>query len=311
MSTSPMFKDLLIVALKGAGMGAANVIPGVSGGTIAFITGIYERLLNALKSFGPEAAKQLLKRDFSGFAKTVDLPFLAALGIGVVVSIISLAKLLEHLFETHPTLVWAFFFGLIIASVPAVARMVKSWKAPQIVALLIGAAIAISFVFITPAAENDSFFYLMLCGVAAMCSMIIPGVSGSFVLLLMGNYPLVLRAINERDLLKLVPVGIGAVAGLIALSHLLSWLFKRYHDTATALVTGFVAGSLPTIWPWKVPGEIEMITVGEKTKEKILSYNYEIPDFAATSTWIAIGLLVLGAVLVIVLDRVGRARDVA
>ena len=151
----------------------------------------------------------------------------------------------------------------------------------------------------------------MLCGVAAMCSMIIPGVSGSFVLLLMGNYPLVLRAINERDIMKLIPVGIGAVVGLIALSHLLSWLFKRYHDTATALVTGFVAGSLPTIWPWKVPGEIEMITVGDETKEKILSYNYTLPDFAAASTWIALGLLVVGAILVIALDRVGRTRDVA
>ncbi len=303
-----MFKDLIIVALKGAGMGAANVIPGVSGGTIAFITGIYERLLNALKSFGPDAAKQLLRRDFTGFAKTVDLQFLIALGVGVVASIISLAKLLEHLFEKHPTLVWAFFFGLIVASVPAVARMVKSWRIPQIVALLIGASIAISFVFITPASENDSFLYLMLCGVAAMCSMIIPGVSGSFVLLLMGNYPLVLRAINERDLMKLLPVGIGAVAGLIALSHLLSWLFKRYHDTATALVTGFVAGSLPTIWPWKVPGETEIITVGDETKEKILSYDYTIPDLAISQTWLALGLAIVGAALVIGVDRLGRTR---
>jgi len=290
-------------------MGVANVIPGVSGGTIAFITGIYQRLLDALKSFGPKAIRLLLKFDIKGFSQHVDLPFLIALGVGVVTSIVALSGLLEGWFDTHPTLVWSFFFGLILASVPSVARMVGKWTASRWLALVIGLVIAVGMSFLPPAQENANPIYLMLCGVAAMCSMIIPGISGSFVLLLMGNYLLVLRAVNDRNFVQLGLIGVGAVVGLLALSHVLSWLFRRYNDVAVALITGFVVGSLRIIWPWKSAAEKATFEVDGETKEKVVSYAYEFPELGSPQTWIAIGLMVLGAVILLAVDRAGAVRN--
>lgn len=231
------FGDDISTALKGAAMGAANVIPGVSGGTIAFITGIYERLINAIKSCGPAALKLLLARKFKEFAEHIDLRFLAAIAIGALVSILSLAKFLEWAFSAHPTPVWAFFFGLILASIWGVGKMVKKWGPGPVVALLIGFGIAISLLFLPHATANEGKLYLVLCGIVAISSMIIPGVSGSFVLLIMGNYALVLGAIGDFKFPILIPFAIGCVIGLIALSHVLSWIFERYHDVAVALIT--------------------------------------------------------------------------
>mgnify|MGYP001812565398 CR=1 FL=1 len=286
-------------------MGAANVIPGVSGGTIAFITGIYERLINALKSFDLKAIRYLLKFDIGSFAKHVDFGFLMALGLGVVASVLSLAKILKVAYVDHPILVNAFFFGLILASIFSVGRMVKSWRTVEIVALLLGLGVAVSLAFLSPAGENTNTGYLALCGVAAMCSMIIPGVSGSFVLLLMGNYKLVmLDAVDNLRQMKfaeslpiLIPVGIGAVLGLIVLSHILSWLFKKYHDTAVALITGFVAGSLAIIWPWK-----NAIYSGA-IKDKVIAWDRYFPSFTQTSTWIAVAWLVGGIALIAVTEK--------
>ncbi len=265
--------DHLLTFLKGFAMGAANVIPGVSGGTIAFITGIYERLINALRSFDRTAVRLLLGRKLRELAGHIDLAFLVSLGLGVVVSIVTLAKVLKSAFQTHPTWVGAFFFGLILASIFSVGKMVKRWTAREVVTLTLGLCIAIGLAFLGRAEENAHPAYLLLCGVAGMCSMIVPGISGSFILLLMGNYKLIildsvndLRELNfSRSALPvLVPVGIGAVLGLLALSHILAWLFKRYHDAAVSLITGFVAGSLVIIWPWKKA--LETVTVNGKDK---------------------------------------------
>lgn len=286
-------------------MGAANVIPGVSGGTIAFITGIYERLIEALKSFDGTAVKHLLKFQFRSFAKHVDFGFLAALGTGVIASVFTLAKVLKDAYADHPILVDAFFFGLILASIFSVGRMVKNWRPIEIVALLLGVGIAVSLAFLSPAAENSNPAYLVACGVAGMCSMIIPGISGSFILLLMGNYKLIiLNALNDLRQLNLaealpilIPVGLGAVVGLVALSHILSWLFKKYHDTAVALITGFVAGSLVIIWPWKHAVYSETIT------DKVVSYTRHLPDFQISNTWIALAWLVGGVAVITVTEK--------
>mgnify|MGYP001944060482 FL=1 len=295
---------------KGFAMGAANVIPGVSGGTIAFVTGIYERLINSIKSFDGSALKLLLGRDFKGLWKHVDAGFLGALLLGVAVSVITLAKLLEIGFKEHPVLVSALFFGLIAASIYYVFKMVRQWSSAAVIGLLIGCALAVSLAFLPQAQESKNFIYLMICGVVAMCSMIIPGVSGSFVLLLMGNYQLImidsvneLRKGNLVDSLSVItPVAIGAVVGMAVLSRVLSWLFKKFHDVAVATITGFVAGSLVTIWPWKSAIYGTVIKDGEY---KVIGYTRELPAIN-TELWAALGVMLIGAILMIGVEKMGE-----
>lgn len=237
--------------LKGFAMGTANVIPGVSGGTIALITGIFERMINSIKSFDLSALKLLLKRDFKGFAAHTDLGFLAVVLLGMMVSIFTVAKLLSFLFVNYPIFIWSFFFGLIIASIWLVGKTISKFNLPVIAFLVLGTAIAVSITILSPARENDSFLYLIICGVVAVCSMILPGISGSFVLVLMGNYELVLRSITDLNIVNLAAIGIGCAIGLPSFSHLLSWLYKKYKNQTIALLTGFILGSLTVIWPWK------------------------------------------------------------
>jgi len=269
-------------------MGAANVIPGVSGGTIAFITGIYERLINALKSFDLSILKLLTKGKFKEIIEKTDAKFLALVFLGVAISILSLAKLLELAFENYETLTLAFFFGLIIASVWAVGKQIGNWGSGVIVALLIGIIIAVGIAFLPPAQANSGFFYVFLCGVVAVCSMILPGLSGSYILLLMGNYVLVLRAISSLDFGILIPLMVGVVIGLVLFSRLLSYLFSHYKDLTIALLSGFVAGSLVIIWPWK-----ETIYELFEGKEKATGYIWQLP-IIDTQFFIALGLIVLG-----------------
>ena len=333
-------KDDLVLFFKGFAMGAANVIPGVSGGTIAFITGIYERLIEALKGFDPSAAKLLLGFKLKEFAEKVDLRFLVALGLGVATSFLTLARVLEWGFKHHEAAVWAFFFGLIATSIPAVGKMVRKWSPGALILLVLGCGIAVSMAFLTPVGENANPFYLMLCGVVAMASMIIPGLSGSFVLLLMGNYKLImidsLTALSglelEESLRVLIPVGIGAVLGIVLLARILSWLFRNHHDWAVALITGFVAGSLLIIWPWKdhVPERNEAGLILVKTEARTIEAregsfaevkaalkpkeepvvkgfdNWHLPAIGERATWLALGLMVLGAGLIVAVERVGK-----
>lgn len=207
-------KELFGVFIKGMAMGAANVIPGVSGGTIALITGIFERLINSIKSFNITALRLLLKGDFKGFVKHTDLAFLIALFSGVAVSILSLARLFDFLFIHYPVYIWSFFFGLISASVFFVGKTVSKWTWAVILAFIIGFAVALLITFLTPASQDESFFYLIICGVVAACSMILPGLSGSFVLILMGNYQLVMiDSINQMRFDILLPIVTGAFLG--------------------------------------------------------------------------------------------------
>ena len=302
-------RDEVATFLKGFGMGAANVVPGVSGGTIALITGIYERLIDALKSFDAEALKLGLGFKIGALWKKVDGLFLTALMLGVGVSIITLAQVLEYEFKNHPKLIWSVFFGLIAASTPSVGKAVKRWSADVLTVFFIGAAIAVSMAFLTPASENKDFVYLMLCGVAAMCSMIIPGLSGSFVLLLMGNYRLVLSSVNALTsgdfsvvFSVILPVGIGALVGLLVLSRFLSWLFREHHDRAIGTITGFVAGSLVIIWPWK-DKVLETIEKKDGPEDKIVGYeNWHVPDLSTGGAWLQLGAVALGIILILVTE---------
>ena len=303
--------NFISIFLKGFAMGAANVIPGVSGGTIAFVTGIYERLINSIKSFDSTALKLLLGRKFTELFKHTDAGFLTALMLGVVVALLTLARALKYGFEHHPILVSALFFGLIAASIWSVFKMVKHWTGGAVIGLLIGCAIAVSMAFLPQAQENQSLIYLMICGVVAMCSMIIPGISGSFVLILMGNYNLIMvESLTKLGDMKfkealtvLIPVGIGAVLGMIALSRLLSWLFRRFHDVAVATITGFVAGSLVTIWPWKNDIK-EVLRNGEI---KTVGYERYFPEIDS-NFWIAALVILVGVILMIGIEMLGKDK---
>lgn len=284
-----MVKELLVVMLKGMAMGIANVIPGVSGGTIALITGIFERLINAIKSFDLNAIKLLFKGKFKEFIEYTDLVFLISLFLGVGIAIIIIAKLFEYLFLNYPVYIWSFFFGLILASIYFVGKTIEKWNLGVIIFFVLGAAIAITLTLMTPATQNDSTWYLVVCGVVAICSMILPGLSGSYVLILMGNYQLVaIDAINNMRLEIIIPVGIGAVIGLIAFSHFLSWLFKKYKNQTLAVLTGFILGSLGVIYPWKTP--IEQ-TFGDKVK--VVGYEYLAPQINI-EFFIAILIMIIG-----------------
>ena len=290
--------------LKGIGVGSANVIPGVSGGTIALITGIFERLINALKSFNLTAIKLFFTGKFKEFAKHTDLWFLASVGCGVVVAILSIARLFEFLFDRYPIYLWSFFFGMILVSIYYVGITIEKFNWKVVLSFIIGTAIALFIAFGTPANENSNVFYLMICGAVATCSMILPGLSGSFVLVLMGNYQLIMiDAVNDLNLKILLPVVLGGVVGLLAFSHLLSWIFKNYRDITIAVLTGFILGSMPISWPWKN----DVITYFG-SEAKVTGYEYYFPEFNLDFA-IAFVIMLIGAALIVLTEKMAKAKE--
>ncbi len=298
-------KHYLILLVKGFGMGAANVIPGVSGGTIALVTGIYEQLINSLKSFNFTAVKLLLSGNFKSFIEHTQLKFLVSVFSGTALSIVTLAKVFEFLFSKNEQLVWSFFFGLIIASIYYVGKMVKSWNMSSFLSLAIGIAFAASLAFLKPVNQDDSFYYLVICGIVSVASMILPGLSGSYVLILMGNYQLImLQSVSDpiSNLNILTPVILGAVAGFLGLSHGISFVLKKFYNSTISLLTGFVVGSLLIIWPWKIP--LETI-VGRAGELKVVSYSWVFPDLSLTENIFCLILIFLGIFIVWLIEYLG------
>ena len=293
--------------LTGLAMGAANVIPGVSGGTIALITGIYERLILALKKIDLESIQILLRGNIKAVWVRVDATFLFWLLLGVGVSIFSLARLFEWLLVNHETLTMSAFFGLILASIFYVARDVAKWNVSSGAFLVVGTAIAVAIATLAPASENPNPLYLFFCGVIAISSMILPGLSGSFVLILLGNYTLVLGAINDLDLMVLIPLAAGCGVGLLAFAQILGWVFKRYRDATLATMTGFVLGSLVTIWPWKEP-IIRVVELEDEKREVVTGYTWLFPQLTETQTWLAIAIAVLGALALVGMELAAAGK---
>ena len=287
-------------------MGAANVIPGVSGGTIAFITNIYEDLINSLKAFDIKAIRYFFSFKLKSFSEHVNFQFLFWLFTGVFISILSLGKILSFLFDNYPVYVWAFFFGLILASIYFVGKTISEWNLATVTAVIAGVVIAVIITYLNPASRNESTLYLFLCGIVAMASMLLPGLSGSFVLILMGNYQLIfLEAVPDLNMRVLLPVVLGSIAGFIILSRIISFLINKFRDETIGVLTGFILGSLLIIWPWKDP-EYLLDTSGEvvlrKGKMVIEGYTWQLPEIGNSETWISAVFIILGITLVIIIE---------
>lgn len=235
-------------------MGAADVVPGVSGGTIAFLMGIYSELIDSIKSVNGEALKLLFKGKIAAFWKHINGNFLASLFAGILISVLSLAKLMKYLLEFHPIPLWSFFFGLILASAIYILKGLDKWSLQNIIALLIGVGIAAFICVASPAQTPTDLWFIFLSGAIAICAMILPGISGSFILLLLGKYEFIMSAVSEMNILVLVVFAAGCAVGIISFSHFLSWLLKKFYMVTIALLSGFMVGSLLKVWPWKVPG---------------------------------------------------------
>lgn len=241
----------LVVALKGYAMGAANVIPGVSGGTIALLTGIFNELIEALNAvLSVSSWKLLLKGDIKGFWKAIHGTFLLWLAIGVIISVFSLAKLMGYVLEHHPVQTWAFFFGLIIVSAVFMLSDIKGWKGTDVLWLVLGAVLGAVICLLSPTETTSDLWFIALCGAIAICTMILPGISGSFILVLLGKYEYIMKAVSELNIPVLVVFAIGCVLGILAFSKFLHWLIGKYEKQTLLVLIGFTLGALVKVWPW-------------------------------------------------------------
>jgi len=302
-------KDYSVITLKGIAMGAADVIPGVSGGTIAFITGIYEELINSIKSVNLSALKLLLTGKFKEFWKAINGTFLISLFAGIAISIISLAKGLKYLLDHYPILVWSFFFGLVVASAIYVARTIPSWKPGTIAAGITGVVVAYFITVLTPAEANTTYWFIFLSGAIAICAMILPGISGSFILVLLGMYKFILEAVGNFQFAVIVTFLAGAAIGIVSFSNVLSWLLKKYHNITISMLAGFMVGSLNKVWPWKEVvktftdrhGEIKPLI-----EENILPRTYEQTTGHEAFLFWAIILAVFGFALIFIVENIAN-----
>lgn len=283
-------QEYLRIYLTGFAMGAADIVPGVSGGTMAFILGIYETLLNAIKSFNLDAIRLAIGFKLAAFADHVSLRFLISLGLGIVTAILMLANLLGNLLETQPAFIFAFFGGLIVASVLAIGIKVV-WNPTAILALVLGTVFAFWLVGL-PALDDagHELPVLFLSGMVAICAMILPGISGSFILLILGQYRFILDAVRNFDIVSIAAVGMGAALGIVAFSRILSWMLKHYENVTVAVLVGFMIGSLRKIWDEAVLGAAAL------------------PEFGPAQIGLAILLFIVGFIVVSLMDHL-QTRD--
>lgn len=288
-------------------MGAADVIPGVSGGTVAFISGIYDELLHSIKAIDGEALKLLFSLRFPDFWKKINGNFLITLFAGIITSLLSLAKLMTHLLQVQPILIWSFFFGLILVSAPLVLREIKHWNISAIASLLFGVVVAYYITVVTPTESPNNQFFIFLSGMLAICAMILPGISGAFILLLIGKYQFMIAALIDFNMpIVLVFIG-GCFVGLISFSRLLSWVLKNYHSLAVATLAGFMIGSLNKVWPWREIKEYATNSKGEQISvfdQSILPGRFFEVTGKDPLLLQAILMMALGVFIVILIERV-------
>ncbi len=300
------FRKYIILGLKGFCMGASDVVPGVSGGTMAFILGIYKELIGSIRSFDLRFTGLLFSLRLKKAFNHVSLPFLAAVGIGILTAIFTLAKILSWLLQNQPVLIWSFFFGLIMGSVLTVSRYLDKWTLQAVFWALLGAAATYFLVGMVPASTPDAPWFLFICGAVAICAMILPGISGAFVLVLLGKYHYVLEAVNTRDILTLFLVATGAVVGLMTFVRLLNWLFKKYNDPTIALLTGLMLGSLRKVWPWKQT--LQSMTDSHGNVIPTVQVNI-LPTQWGVEAAIVLCLVAIGFSIVLCMDFLAKRRD--
>ncbi len=286
-------------------MGIAELVPGVSGGTIAFVAGIYEELITSINNVNLKSLQILREQGFKAFWTALNGNFLLALVLGMALSIFSLSKIISWLLENQPIPLWSFFFGLVLASVVFVGKAIKKWRFVNVLLLLVGAVVAYYITTLPPSANSDSLPFLFFSGALAICAMILPGISGSFILVLLGSYKTVLDAVDERDFKILITVALGALFGLLSFAKLLKWMFDNHKNTTLAVLTGFILGSLNKIWPWK--NILETRVIGKKTlviDENISPFSFE----GEPQLLLAIVAAILGFSLIFMLEKVASKK---
>jgi len=305
------FSDYTLLTARGLGMGAADVIPGVSGGTIAFITGIYEELINSIKSVNKDFFRILFSKGIPSAWKHINGNFLLAVLSGILISIFSLARLITWLLEVYPKLVWAFFFGLIIASALHVGKKVSEWNAGIVATMIAGTAVAAWITIATPATTPETWWFIFLSGSIAIVAMILPGISGSFILLLLGKYEYMLTAVRNFDITTIIIFAIGGVIGIITFSNIISWLFKKFRNATLALLTGFMLGSLNKLWPWKEIITYRISSSGEKVpllEKSISPMKYEAITGQDAMLWQVIVFMAIGFLLIFTFDLIAARK---
>ncbi len=303
-------RDYFFIFLKGMAMGSADVVPGVSGGTIAFISGIYEELLDTISSVNIKSVAILFKEGIKPFWKAINGNFLAALLLGIGVSIASLAKAISYTLENHPIVTWSFFFGLVLASIPLVWKKIKKVNLSRYGLAIVGALIAYAVISIPPTQDPGSLWYLFLSGMIAICAMILPGISGSFLLIILGSYLTMLSALSNFEIVPILVFIGGAVIGLLSFSRVLKFLFANYHDLTVATLAGFLIGSLAKIWPWKNvltwfvkhPGESNEKTIA-LVEENVSPFAYAELTQEPTQLLGAVIAASIGILLIVGLER--------
>lgn len=290
-------KDYGLLVLKGMGMGAADVVPGVSGGTIAFIVGIYEELIDSIKSINASSLKLLFTGKIGAFWRAINGSFLLSIVAGIGISIFSLAKLITYMLVYHPILVWAFFFGLVLASTWFVSKDIRRWNWKTVLSFIVGALAAYYITVATPAETPTNLFFIFLCGAIAICAMILPGISGSFILVLLGKYFYIMEAVKTFNIPVMLIFMAGAALGITSFSRILSYALRKFHDITIAVLGGFMLGSLNKVWPWK------------KVLETYTDSHGELKPLVETNIWPdhlvgeAAGLMLLGFFLVYFLEK--------
>lgn len=287
-------------------MGAADIVPGVSGGSIAFITGIYRELLDSINSFNAENLKLLLKFRFLDFHKAVNGSFLLSLLLGIMTSIFSMSRLITYLMSDHPIPLWSFFCGLILISAFLILKDISRWNLGVILALLAGTLMAYFITELPPTSTPDALWFTFVSGAIAICAMILPGISGSFILLILGKYEQILQAVTNRDILTLAVFAIGCIVGILSFSRVVSWLLKKHHSLTIGLLAGFMLGSVNKLWPWKIVTAYRTSSSGEEKPfltENILPGTYLEQTGLQPQILFAVVSFVFGIFLVLGIER--------
>lgn len=287
-------------------MGAADIVPGVSGGSIALITGIYVELLESINSFNGENLKLLLKLKFLEFFKAVNGAFLLSLLLGIMTSIFSMSRLITYLMKEHPIPLWSFFCGLILISAFLILKDIKRWHMGVILALLAGTVIAYFVTELPPTSSPEALWFTFVAGSIAICAMILPGISGSFILLILGKYEQILQAVTNKDILTLAVFALGCIVGILSFSRVVSWLLKKYHSLTIGLLSGFMLGSMNELWPWKIVTAYRKSSSGEEKPfltENILPGIYLEQTGLQPQIIAAFAAFAFGILLVVAIER--------